>query len=358
MKKKSMLAIIMLVVMLCSVDLAALSILKPGELNLYTTRHYKTDDALYARFTEMTGIKVNVVNEKKAGALIEKIKTQGNNVQADLFITADAGNLGQAKAAGILDPVDSWRLRKNIPANYRDEDNMWFGLTKRARIMLYSKERVSPEELKDLTYDKLAKDPRWNKKLLVRSSSSMYNQSLVASFIEILGMDGAAAWVEGISNQMARKPQGNDRDQALAIKKGEGDIAISNSYYYGKLVNDKKKSSKYYGVADVVGIYFPQEDPNGIHINISGAGVIKNAPNRENAIKFIEFLSDVAQQQEFSSANYEFPVNPAAQPSALVQSWLDAQGIKELNAQKINLSSYGDNNADAVMLMTIKNWDK
>ncbi len=356
--KKSIIALVVAIAMIMVAFPAFALGVQSGEVNIYTTRHYKTDDALYAKFTDKTGIKVHVVNEKKAGALISKIKSQGNNVQADVFITADAGNLAQAKTAGILQPIHSWRLRNNLPANYRDADDMWFGLTKRARIMLYSKERVSPEELKGLTYDKLATDARWTNKLLVRSSSSMYNQSLVASMIEVLGSEGADAWVAGISKQMARKPQGNDRDQALAIKNGEGDIAISNSYYYGKLVNDKKPSSKYFGVADVVGIYFPQEDPHGVHVNISGAALIKAAPNKSNAIKFIEFLSEVEQQELFSSANYEFPVNPQAKCSELVQSWLDAQGIDQINTQNINLSVLGDNNAEALEIMTLNNWDK
>ncbi len=327
-------------------------------VNLYTTRHYESDDELYKKFEKETGIKVNVVNEKKAGALIEKIKSQKENVQADLFITADAGNLAKAKSAGILEMVDSAVLSKNIPEKYRDVDSHWFGLTKRARIMLYSKERVKPEDLKGLNYDKLSKDARWNKKLLVRSSSNIYNQSLVASFIEVLGEDGAKAWVKGIVSQMARKPEGNDRDQALAIKNKEGDIAISNSYYYGKLVNDKKPDSKYAGVADVVGIYFPNDDPNGVHVNISGIGLIKNAPNQEEAVKLMEFLSEVPQQEQFSSANYEFPVNKEAKMSELLKSWLDAQNIKELNEQKINLSVLGNNNAKALEIMTLENWDK
>lgn len=328
------------------------------EVNLYTTRHYDSDKELYARFEKETGIKVNVVKEKKAGALIEKIKTQGDNVQADLFITADAGNLAKASSKGILDVVNSDVLKKNIPEKYRDVNNKWFGLTKRARIMLYSKERVKEEELKKLNYDNLATDKRWNKKVLVRSSSSIYNQSLVASFIEVLGKEKATNWVENLVKQFARKPEGNDRDQALAIKKGLGDIAISNSYYYGKLVNDKDSNSKYFGVADVVGIYFPNNDKNGVHVNVSGIGLIKNAKNKEAAIKFMEFLSDVKQQEQFSSANYEFPVNPKAKMSKLLQSWLDNQGIKTLNEQKINLSSLGSNNAEAVKIMIKAGWDK
>ncbi len=329
-----------------------------GEVNLYTTRHYESDDALYAKFREETGITVNVVNEKKAGALIEKIKSQGDNVQADLFITADAGNLAKAAKEGILEAVESEVLISNIPEKYRDMNNEWFGLTKRARIFLYSKERVSEEDLKGLTYGSLVNDERWNRKVLVRASSNIYNQSLVASFIELMGEEKAIEWVEKLVSFMARNPEGNDRDQALAIKNGEGDIAISNSYYYGKLVNDDDPESKYLGVADVVGIYFPNDDENGVHVNISGVGLIKNAPNKENAIKLMEFLSEVEQQEEFSAANYEFPVNENAKASELVQSWLDEQNITEINEQDINLSKLGEHNEKAVEIMTISNWEQ
>ncbi len=325
-----------------------------GEVNLYTTRHYESDDAIFAKFEEKYGVKVNV-NKDKAGALIEKIKAEGDSPQADLFITADAGNLAKAKTAGILEAVNSEVLDANIPAKYRDVDNNWFGLTKRARIMLYSTERVTADDLKDLDYAKLATDERWKEKLLVRPSNSIYNQSLVASFIEVLGEEKAAEWVNGIVGQMARTPEGNDRDQALAIKDGVGDIAISNSYYYGKLINNDKE--KYEGVADVVGIYFPNQDANGVHVNISGVGLIKNSQNQAAAIKLMEFLSEVEQQETFSSANYEFPVNPVASADELLQGWLDAQGITELNEQNINLSVLGEHNAKALEIMTLAGWD-
>lgn len=326
-----------------------------GEVNLYTTRHYESDDEIFARFEKEYGVKVNV-NKDKAGALIEKIKAEGENPQADLFITADAGNLAKAKAAGILEAVDSEILATNIPAKYHDVDSQWFGLTKRARIMLYSTERVSKEDLKDLDYAKLATDERWKEKLLVRPSNSIYNQSLVASLIEVLGEEKASEWVTGIVSQMARTPEGNDRDQALAIKDGVGDIAISNSYYYGKLINNDKE--KYEGVADVVGIYFPNQDANGVHVNISGVGLIKNSKNQAAAIKLMEYLSEVEQQETFSSANYEFPVNPAANTDELLKGWLDDQGITELNEQDINLSVLGEHNAKALELMTLAGWDK
>lgn len=329
-----------------------------GEVNIYTARHYDTDDELYAKFSKETGIKVNVVSDK-ALVSIEKIKEQGKNVQADVYITSDAGNLENAKFEDILQPISSEILYKNIPEKYRDVDNYWFGLTKRARVFLYSKDKVTNDEIETLTYTSLVNDERWKGKVLVRSSSNIYNQSLVASFIKTMGEEKATEWVEKLTTQMARNPEGNDRDQAVAIKNGLGDIAIANSYYYGKLVNETDKASEYYGVSDVVNIYFPNqgENENGVHVNISGAGVIKNAPNKENAIKLIEFLSEAEQQEIFSATNYEFPVNKDAKTSDLLQSWLDNQGITELKEQDINLSVLGDNNAKAYEIMTAANWD-
>lgn len=329
-----------------------------GEVNVYTTRHYDADDALYEKFTAETGIKVNVVTDK-AVVSVEKIKEQGDAVQADVYMTSDAGNLANAKSEGILDTVSSEILETNIPSKYQDIDNTWFGLTKRARVFLYSKERVTDDELNSLTYDSLVTDTRWEDKVLVRPSSNIYNQSLVASFIETVGEENATEWVKNLTLQMARNPEGNDREQAVEVKNGVGDVAIANSYYYGKLVNEKDTESKYYGVADVVGIYFPDQgdDQGGVHVNISGAGVVKNASNKDNAIKLIEFLSEIKQQEAFSATNYEFPVNSEAKTSELLQSWLDEQGITQLKEQPINLSVLGEHNAKAYEVMTTVGWD-
>ncbi|PKM60842.1 MAG: Fe(3+) ABC transporter substrate-binding protein [Firmicutes bacterium HGW-Firmicutes-4] len=329
-----------------------------GEVNIYTTRHYDTDEELYSKFTKETGIKVNIVSDK-ALVSIEKIKEQGENVQADVFITSDAGNLANAKSEDILQPISSQTLNNNIPEKYRDVDDYWFGLTKRARVLLYSKDRVTNDELKTLTYSSLVNDERWKDKVLVRSSSNIYNQSLVASFIKTMGEEKTVEWVAKLKTQMAKNPEGNDRDQAVAIKDGIGDIAIANSYYYGQIANETDKTSEYYGVSDMVNIYFPNQGENesGVHVNISGVGVIKNASNKENAIKLIEFLSEAEQQEIFSATNYEFPVNKDAKTSDLLQSWLDNQGITELKEQDINLSVLGDNNAKAYEIMTAANWD-
>ncbi|WP_319370674.1 extracellular solute-binding protein [uncultured Ilyobacter sp.] len=329
-----------------------------GVVNVYTTRHYDADDALYKEFSKKTGIEVNVVSDKGAVS-ITKIKEQGRAPLADVFMTSDAGNLAKAKEAGILQPVESSILESNIPSKYQDDDNQWFGLTKRARVFIYSNDRVKAKDLKGLTYESLVKDSRWDDKVLVRSSSNMYNQSLVASFVALNGQKKTSEWVGGLVDRMARNPKGNDRVQAVAVKDGEGDIAIANSYYYGKLVNETDASSKYYGVADKTSLYFPNQNKgeSGVHMNISGAGVVKNARNKKEAIKLIEFLSMKKQQEAFSATNYEFPVNPEANMSPLLASWLDKQGIKTLKEQNINLSLLGKYNEEALNIMIGANWD-
>ena len=325
---------------------------KEEVVNIYTTRHYDTDDALYEQFTNETGIVVNIVNDQ-APALIEKIKAEGDIPQADLFFSADAGYLALAKSEGILQSVESTILEANVPEKYRDVDNTWFGLTKRARVFLYDKE-IDPA---GLTYENVTS--RFPNEILVRSSSNIYNQSLVASFIELHGVTETTSWVDDIVDNMARTPEGNDRGQAVAIANGYGKIAIANSYYYGLLVNESDTSSEYYGVTDQVGIYFPNQGENetGVHVNISGAGVIKNAKNVENAIRLIEFLSETEAQEQFSASNYEFPINLDAEISPLLQSWLDAQSITALKEQDINLTALGTHNEQAVIIMTNASWD-
>lgn len=347
MKKMSFLLLLMVVALVLS------ACGSNGEvINIYTTRHYDSDEVLYDQFTNKTGIKVNIVVDK-APVLIEKIKAEGELPQADLFFTADVGYLASAKSEGILQSVESDILDTNIPSNYRDIDSMWFGLTKRARVFLYDN-AIDPT---GLTYENVTS--RFPKDIVVRSSSNIYNQSLVASMIEVMGKEDAALWVNDLVDNFARIPEGNDRDQAVAIKNGEASIAIANSYYFGKLVNETDTTSKYYGVSDVVGIYFPNqgEDETGVHVNVSGAGVIKNATNAENAVKLIEFLSAKSAQESFSAANYEFPINPEAEVNELLQGWLDAQGIIVLKEQDINLTVLGEHNNASVILMTEALWD-
>lgn len=315
-----------------------------GEVNLYTSRHYETDDALYKAFTKETGIKVNVVKGEE-NELIERLSREGAATQGDLFLTADAGRLHWAKEKNLLQSVESETLQNNIPANLRDEDNQWFGLTKRARVIVYSKERVKPSDLS--TYENLT-EPKWKGKVLVRPSENVYNQSLLASFIALNGEEEAKEWAKGMVENMARTPQGNDRDQAKAIVAGEGDVAIMNTYYVGNMLNSEDPEEV--KVAEQVGVFFPNQDTNGTHINVSGVGLTKHAKNKENAIKLMEYLSSEEAQGQFAEANYEYPVNPNVEPSELLKSW------GEFKEQDINLTKLGENNAKAVQLFNEVGW--
>jgi iron(III) transport system substrate-binding protein len=316
-----------------------------GEVNLYTDRHYDTDEALYNKFTEETGIKVNVV-KGKSDELIERLDREGEDTQADLLITADAGRLFRAKDKGLLQSVESNILNSNIPENLRDKDNNWFGLTVRGRVIVYSLDRVNPEELS--TYEDLTNE-KWNGKILVRSSSNIYNQSLLASMIALEGEEKAKEWAKGILNNMAREPQGNDRAQATAVVAGEGDIAIMNTYYIGKMLNSSNEEEV--KVAENVGVFFPNQDTTGTHINVSGVGLTKHSQNSENAIKLIEFLASEEAQKEFAQANYEYPVNPNVEPSDLLKSWGD------FRTQDINISLLGEYNQKAVEIFNEIGWE-
>ncbi|SHJ53404.1 Fe(3+) ABC transporter substrate-binding protein [Paramaledivibacter caminithermalis] len=313
-------------------------------VNLYTDRHYETDEELYKMFTEETGIKVNVV-KGKSDELIERLAREGADTQADLLITADAGRLFRAKEKELLQSVDNETLFDNIPENLRDEDNQWFGLTVRGRVIVYSKDRVNPSELS--TYEDLTSD-KWEKKILVRSSSNIYNQSLLASFIAINGEEKAKEWAKGIVKNMARDPEGNDRAQAKAIVAGEGDLAIMNTYYIGKMLNSSDPEEV--KVAKSVGVFFPNQDTTGTHINVSGIGLARHAKNSENAIKLMEFLSSEKAQKQFAEANYEYPVNPDVEPSELLKSW------GEFKTQDINLSKLGEFNKRAVEIFNEIGW--
>jgi iron(III) transport system substrate-binding protein len=313
-------------------------------VNVYSDRNYDTDKKLYKVFTKETGIKVNLI-EGKSDELIERLAREGKDSKADVLITADAGRLHKAKEQNLLQPVTSDGLTKNVPENLRDIDNQWFALTMRARVIVYSKDRVKPAELS--TYENLT-DAKWNGKILVRPSSSIYNQSLLASFIAVDGEDKAKAWAKGIVANLGRDPKGNDRDQAKAVVAGQGDIAIMNTYYIGKMLNSAEAEEV--KVAKQVGVFFPNQDTTGTHVNISGAGVTSATKNKDNAVKLIEFLSGIESQKKFAEANYEYPVNPDVEPSELLKSW------GEFKKQDINISKLGELNKKSVQLLNEVGW--
>ena len=314
------------------------------EVNVYTHRHYEVDQMLFSKFEEQTGIKVNVVNAK-ADELMQKMTLEGAQSPADVLITVDAGRLVRAKDKGLLQSVDSEILTTNIPSHLRDEDSQWFALTKRARVIAYDKNKTKPEQLS--TYEDLAL-PKWSNKILIRSSGNIYNQSLMASIIAHKGEERAKTWGENIVKNMARSPQGNDRDQLKAVISGEGEIAIVNTYYIGKLLNSKDPEEV--KVGQRVGVFFPNQEDRGTHINISGAGVAKYAPNKANAIKFIEYLSSENAQKVFATANYEYPVNLSLEASELLKSW---GTFKE---DSLPLSKLGENNKRAVIVFDEAGW--
>lgn len=314
------------------------------EVNVYTARHYEVDDEIFKKFTDETGIKVNVVKGKEA-ELIERIKREGESSQADLFITVDGGVLANAKQNGILQPVNSDVINENVPEHFRDTDNNWIGMATRARIIAYAKDRVKPEDLS--TYEDLATD-KWAGKVLVRSSTSMYNQSLLASFIELNGEEKAEEWASGIVKNFARQPDGGDRDQAKAIAAGTGDVAIMNTYYVGLLANSEDPEEV--KVADSIGVFFPNQETNGTHVNISGIGLTKHSKNKDNAIKLIEYITSVEAQEFLSANNYEFPVNPNAKKPELLESW------GEFKMQELNFDTLGEHNQKAIEIFNKVGW--
>ncbi len=313
-------------------------------VNLYTDRHYDTDDALYARFTEETGITVNVI-KGKSDELIERLKREGESTQADLFITADAGRLHRAKEENLLTAVTNEQTLANVPENLRDSDNQWIGLTKRARVLIYAKDRVTEEELS--TYADLT-DPRWEGRILVRSSENIYNQSLLASMIALEGEEAAREWAEGLVANFARAPQGNDRDQAKAVVAGEGDVAIMNTYYLGKMLNSSDPEEV--RVAESVGLFFPNQETTGTHVNVSGAGIVRAAKHPEAAEALLLYLTSEKAQSDYASANYEYPVNPEVAPSELLRSW------GTFKAQDLPLSELGEQNGIAIRLFDEAGW--
>jgi iron(III) transport system substrate-binding protein len=315
-----------------------------AEVNVYSSRHYDTDKSLYQTFTQQTGIKVNII-EGRDDELIERIRTESGNSPADILITVDAGRLWRAQSADILQPIKSKTLEDTVPAYLREPSGLWFGLTKRARVIIYNKAAVKPSELS--TYEDLA-DPKWKGRLLIRSSTNVYNQSLAGSILAAHGEKKTEEWARGIVANLARRPQGGDSDQILAVAAGEGDVAVSNTYYFGRIAGSSKPEDK--AVADKVGVFFPNQNDRGTHVNISGAGVLKNAPNKDNAVKFLEYLVSPAAQKIFAEGNYEYPVSKVAEVAPVIASW---GSFKE---DTLNAAVFGKNNEEALKIMDRAGW--
>ena len=314
------------------------------KVNLYSARQEVLIKPLLEAFTADTGIQVNIISSK-ADALLKRIQSEGINSPADVLLTTDAGRLWRAKQADIFTPVDSTLLNEAIPTQYRDPDSKWFGLSLRARpIMIVSNSTLE----KPITYENLSSS-KYDNKVCVRSSNNIYNQSLIASMIAILGEDKTEAWATGLVSNFARNPQGGDRDQIRAAAAGQCDIVIANTYYLGQMLADESNSSDQQA-GQQISVIWPNQDDRGTHVNVSGAGVIKTAPNKANAIKLLEYLASDVAQQIYADVNYEYPVKKDIKINSILAGW------GEFKADDIQLDLLGEYNAAALRLMDRAGW--
>ncbi len=313
-------------------------------LNLYSARHYDSDKELYDKFTQETGIKINLI-EGKDDELIERIKTEGNNSPADILITVDVGRLWRAQQDGVFQKVSNKELETVIPKYLRSPDGYWFGISKRARTIVYNKQKVKPAELS--SYEELT-DSRWKGRICSRSSGNIYNQSLVAFLITKDGKEKTKQWIQGFVTNFARPPEGNDIDQIKDVASGECDVAIVNHYYFARLLKSSDDKNK--EVTKNVAVFFPNQKANGTHINISGVGMTINAPHKENALKFMEFLVKPEAQEIFANNNYEYPVIASLKPNPIVA------GFGTFKESELDVAASGKNNEEAVKLMDEAGW--
>jgi len=315
------------------------------ELNIYTSRHYQTDEALYDRFTELTGVRINRL-EGKGDQLIERIRSEDVNSPADILITVDAGRLWRAEQAGLFQPVQSAVLEERVPANLRHPDGLWFGFSTRARLIFYNKQEIEPGAVN--TYEDLA-DPRWRGRVCIRSSGNIYNQSLLGAIIAADGEAEAEGWAQGVVNNFARHPTGGDTDQIRSVAAGECGLAVANSYYFARLLKSEMAEDK--AVVASLGVVFPNQEGRGAHVNVSGAGVLKYAPHPDAAVKFLEYLVSEEAQHYFADANNEYPaVNGVAANSVLDQ-------LGRFKADPLNVSVLGETQPQAQRIFDRVGWE-
>lgn len=310
--------------------LASTALAQAQEVNIYTARHYDSDYTLYEMFTEATGIRVNVI-EGEADALIERLVAEGANSPGDVFITVDAGRLWRAEEAGLFQPVSSAVLEERIPAHLRDPEGMWFAFAKRARIFYFNTAAGAPEGLE--TYADLAD---FDGTICMRTSSNIYNQSLLAAMIAVEGEEAAEAWAAGVVEHFARPPEGNDRAQIQGVAAGLCDVGVANSYYWGQMLTGANEGER--RAAESVTLFFPNQEAGGTHVNISGAGVLANAPNFDAAVAFLEFMVSDEAQALYASASNEFPAvpgitadNPLAPYADFVEAEVNAEALGTYN---------------------------
>ena len=337
---KKLLPILMLLIISCSNNESE------QVVNMYSQRHYDVDQKQYDNFEEKTGIKVNVI-KANADELIQRIKSEGENSPADLFITVDVGKLWQAADMGLLQKYDDINLTDGIPENLIDKNGFWVPVTYRSRVLVYSNERVKESELS--TYEDLA-NPKWKGRLLVRSSSNSYNQALMSSLVANLGEDATQEWTKSVVANFARDPKGNDRDQVKAIAAGQGDVAIVNSYYIGLLLSSENEEEVNAGNA--ISVFFPNqgEGERGSHINVSGVALAKNSPNKSNALKLIEYLTSDEAQEIYVNNTFEYSVKPNIEPNDIVKEW------GAFRKDPLDLNMLGINRNDAIRIFDAGGW--
>jgi len=322
------------------------SLYASGEINVYSARSEALIKPLLDIYAKENHVKVNLITGK-ADALLSRLKSEGDASPADVFITVDAGRLYRAKEAGVLQPFETKHLNKVIPEHLKDRDGYWYGLSQRARVILYNPETVSASDLS--TYEDLA-DPKWKGKICIRSSSNIYNQSLVASMIEADGEKQTLEWIKGLVANFARPPAGGDTDQIKAAAAGVCDIAVANTYYFGRLGLSNKASDR--AVFDKLKMFWPNQADNerGAHVNVSGIGITASANNKDNAKQLIDFLTSQQSQEWYAKVNNEYPViDGVAPPKSLAT-------FGEFKADKVSLSVLGENNRQAVKLMDQGGW--
>ena len=315
-----------------------------AQVNIYSARQEHLIKPLLEIFEQETGIAYRLLTGE-GPALLERLRSEGRHSPADVLLTVDVGNLVAAKTAGVLQAVESEVLNENIPAQYRDQDGQWYGLSARARVIYYAPGRVDPARI--ATYEALA-DPELGRLVCVRSSTNIYNQSLVASWIAHHGNDGAELLVRGLVGNFARRPQDNDTAQIRAVAAGECDVAIANTYYFARLLASDDPADQ--AVVRNVELLWPNQDGRGAHMNLSGAGVTSSARRVADAVKLLEFLSSDAAQAIYARENHEYPVNPRVEPSGAVAD------LGQFKADTLHLSQLELHAAEAVRIMDRAGW--
>jgi iron(III) transport system substrate-binding protein len=315
-----------------------------GVVNVYSHRHYDADRELFRRFTEETGIAVQVVTAS-ADELITRLRNEGAASPADVLITVDAGRLHGAGEEGLLQPVRSEELESNVPARFRDPEGHWYGLTRRARVLVYHRDRVDPASLAG--YEVLA-EPEWEGRVLVRSSSNVYNQSLLAALIEREGAEAAERWAAGVVRNLARAPRGGDTDQIKLVAAGVGDVALVNTYYLARLAESGDAEDR--RAAERLAVHFPGQDGSGTHVNVSGAGVTSSSRNVSNAVRLLEYLTGAEAQRLFAEGNQEYPVRDDVEWPPTLREWGD------FRAEDVDLRALGELNSAAVRIFDRVGW--